>query len=809
MSSTSQFSGDSQSNRLALSERLSQSISPTSQFALADNLDSDRTLHASSLQAMSDPGNTLATASRMGPLTATPTRLVDSVGPGDRNDYYQFSLSQQISFNLALSGLQADANVRLLRADGTLISRSNRTGTANEAINRTLDAGTYYIRVHSATNTTAFTPYTLAVSATSTAPPPPPDTAFVQRVLELTNQFRSQNGLTLLTLNVELNAASLGHSRDMALQDFFSHTGRDGSAPWDRAREVGYEARTMAENIAAGYSTPEQVVQGWINSAGHRANLLNASFRELGVGYFFLSNDTGSVNYRHYWTQMFGSGDLNPSSNLSAASSLTLASANLDLSGLLDTKAIGSEPAIASATTMPLVTPDPGSTFATAYDVGTLGSTPITLSDGVNSSDRLDIYRLSLSATSTLTLTLDELSGNAGLQLFTASGSLLNSRTNSSVPQEVISRTLGAGTYYVRVSQSIGTTDYRLTFSTTSTTPTPIPDPQPPTPNPQPPTPNPIPSGFNSNYGFGLVNAAAAVAKALNQPTFAAVPNLGGNSWNLDLINAPEVWARGYTGQGIVVAVIDTGVDYSHPDLDANIWTNNREIAGNGVDDDRNGFVDDVRGWDFVDRDNTPTDPNGHGTHVAGTIAAENNGVGATGVAYNARIMPVRVLNSGGSGSTSTIAAGVRYAADNGADVITLSLGGGLTSDLQSAIQYAAQQGATVVMAAGNSGSSQPGFPARLANQVGIAVGAVDRNNRMAGFSNRAGSSPLNYVVAPGVAIFSTRPNNTFANLNGTSMATPHVAGVAALMLNAAPNLTPAQVVNLLTTTANPQGVTV
>lgn len=142
------------------------------------------------------------------------------------------------------------------------------------------------------------------------------NTAFIDRVLELTNQFRAQNGLSALKLNLELNAAAQGHSEDMANQDYFDHIGKDGSKPWDRAKLVGYEANTMAENIAAGYTTPEAVVEGWKNSSGHRANMLNASFTELGVGYFYLANDTGSVNYNAYWTQLFGSGDLNPNSSL-------------------------------------------------------------------------------------------------------------------------------------------------------------------------------------------------------------------------------------------------------------------------------------------------------------------------------------------------------------------------------------------------------------------------------------------------------------------------------------------------------------
>jgi subtilisin family serine protease len=327
-----------------------------------------------------------------------------------------------------------------------------------------------------------------------------------------------------------------------------------------------------------------------------------------------------------------------------------------------------------------------------------------------------------------------------------------------------------------------------------------------------------LPEGYNFNYGYGLVNAAAAVASATGQDNpFPDVPNVGGNNWGNEMINAPEVWNQGYTGQGVVVAVIDTGVDYNHVELSSNIWVNSGEIAGDGIDNDNNGFTDDVRGWDFVQDDNTPMDSNGHGTHVAGTIAADNiehtigsNNVSLTGVAYNATIMPVRVLDANGSGTESSVIAGIRYAVDNGADVINLSLGGSGTTDAErEAIRYAAEHGVVVVMAAGNSAGSSPGYPAHYATDWGIAVGAVDSTNRMANFSNKAGIPPLDYVVAPGVNVYSTTPGNTYSSFSGTSMATPHVAGVAALILSANPNLTAAEVESILTQTANPTGITV
>jgi subtilisin family serine protease len=317
---------------------------------------------------------------------------------------------------------------------------------------------------------------------------------------------------------------------------------------------------------------------------------------------------------------------------------------------------------------------------------------------------------------------------------------------------------------------------------------------------------------FNRTFGYGLVDAATAVSRAINPQSipFPNVPNLGGNSWDLDLVKAPEVWSQGFTGQGIVVAVVDTGVDYTHPDLDANIWTNLGEVAGDGIDNDRNGFIDDIRGWDFVSNDNNPMDDDSHGTHVAGTIAAENNGIGNTGVAYNAQIMPIKVLGPNG-GSSTAVAAGIRYAANNGARVINLSLGGGSASTaITEAIRYAVEtKGATVVIASGNEGRTRPSFPANLSNTWGISVGAVDRTSRLANFSNRAGQQTVDYVTAPGVSILSTTPNNTYSSYSGTSMATPHVAGVVALMLSANPTLTPAQIEQLVTQTANPAGVRV
>ena len=424
-----------------------------------------------------------------------------------------------------------------------------------------------------------------------------------------------------------------------------------------------------------------------------------------------------------------------------------------------------------------------GNTLATARAI-TVGSSTTSYTDWVGSTDTNDYYRFTLANSGNFNLGLTGMTADADVQLLNSSGSVIASSTNGGTASESITSQLSAGTYYIRVYPYTGDTNYNLAVSATTATVTP---------------------GYSAISGYGLVNAAKAVAGALNQSPFANVPTFGGaNDWGVNLVNAPEAWARGYTGQGVVVAVLDTGVDRNHADLAGNIWTNAGEIANDGLDNDGNGYVDDVYGWNFANGNNNTLDGNRHGTHVAGTIAAANNGFGATGVAYNSRIMPVKVLSDSGSGSYSGVAQGIRYAVDNGADVINMSLGGGSTdSAVQSALQYASSRGVIVVMAAGNAGAAQPGYPASSATSWGLAVGAVDSSNQMASFSNRAGSnSSMRYVTAPGVQVYSTLPNGGYGFLSGTSMAAPHVAGVVALMLSANPNLTDAQVRQIITATA-------
>ncbi|MFC1715382.1 S8 family serine peptidase [Candidatus Poribacteria bacterium] len=269
-------------------------------------------------------------------------------------------------------------------------------------------------------------------------------------------------------------------------------------------------------------------------------------------------------------------------------------------------------------------------------------------------------------------------------------------------------------------------------------------------------------------------------------------------------INAPEAWDI-TTGDSVLIAVIDTGAYIDHEDLVGNIWTNPDETL-DGVDNDRNGYIDDVDGWDFYYNDNTVFDSStydDHATHVAGTIAGlGNNGTGVVGVNRQAQIMVLKFLGPPG-GYTSDAIAAIQYARDKGARVINASWGGGgFSPDLRDAIQ---NSGALFVAAAGNNGrdtDAVPYYPANYSLANIISVAATDRNDQLASFSNRGATSVD--LGAPGVSILSTTPNNTYSYFNGTSMATPHVSGVAALILSQSPGLNPVEVKDQILSSVDP-----
>src|SRR5262249_47084254 len=295
-----------------------------------------------------------------------------------------------------------------------------------------------------------------------------------------------------------------------------------------------------------------------------------------------------------------------------------------------------------------------------------------------------------------------------------------------------------------------------------------------------------------------------------NDPSFGSLYGLnntgqGGGTPDAD-IDAPEAWDVSTGSGNMVVAIIDTGVDYNHPDLAANIWTNPGEIPGNGIDDEGDGFVDDVHGYDFVNNDGDPMDDNGHGTHVAGTIGAVgDNGIGVAGVNWHVQIMALKFLGANGSGPTSGAINALNFAVAHGVKISNNSWGGGgFSSALNTAINNARAAGHLFIAAAGNNGSnndSLSSYPSNYPQDNVLAVAATDRNDHLASFSN-FGATTVD-LAAPGVSILSTYPGNRYATLSGTSMATPHVTGAAALVWDAHPDWTYLQVVQALKSTVD------
>jgi subtilisin family serine protease len=366
-------------------------------------------------------------------------------------------------------------------------------------------------------------------------------------------------------------------------------------------------------------------------------------------------------------------------------------------------------------------------------------------------------------------------------------------------------------------------------------------------------------NGFHSEFGYGIVNTSAAIAYLKNQtPAPEIVDTVGfnnssNNARQHEILNLPEAWAQGFTGQGIIVAVIDSGISLNHPAFNGQIWTNNADpIDNTNTDDDGNGLANDFFGWDFKDNDNDPFPDNyavgSHGTTVAGTIIAKPTPAYPTiqGGAYGAKVMALRAGSSvfnatknryEGLMDWTASASAITYAADKGAKVINLSFAllsptASQITLLNSSINYAVSKGAVVVISSGNVEGNvtiDNIYPAILAGTPGvIAVGAVNAgatdltisNNlasQVSSFSTGAGGTTRNYVVAPGQSIVSTSrrlngqnaqladPNDftwTYNN-QGTSYSAPLVSSAIAIIKQAVPNATPAQIVNAITQTAD------
>lgn len=306
--------------------------------------------------------------------------------------------------------------------------------------------------------------------------------------------------------------------------------------------------------------------------------------------------------------------------------------------------------------------------------------------------------------------------------------------------------------------------------------------------------------------GRWIVTALAAlVTAALAVPAgAAATPDpLLASQWALSdpaAIGAAEAWTQS-SGAGVLVAVLDTGVQLDHPDLAANIWTNPREVPGNGRDDDASGVIDDVHGANMFDMSANVSDDNGHGTHVAGIVAAvRDNGIGGSGLAPGATILPVKVLDAAMSGTTSQLARGIRYAVDRGARIINVSVNTDIaTPDLGAVVRYAAERGAIVVASAGNNGRNIDlfgSYPAALPDPVVISVAAQARSGGLWKQSN-TGLLAVD-LAAPGEQIVSTSRGSSYQIRIGTSAAAPFVSASLALLLAARHDLSTATARNVL-----------
>jgi thermitase len=265
-------------------------------------------------------------------------------------------------------------------------------------------------------------------------------------------------------------------------------------------------------------------------------------------------------------------------------------------------------------------------------------------------------------------------------------------------------------------------------------------------------------------------------------------------------IHVLPLWDQGIRGdRKWIVAVVDTGIEWSHPDLVDNLYTNRGEVPGNKIDDDQNGLVDDIHGWNFIHKNAFSQDDHGHGTHCAGTIGATgNNGKGVTGVNWQVSLMPLKILDRDGNGSLDAAVDAIYYAARMGVHVMNNSWGGGAQSEiLREAIEHARDAGILFVAAAGNTRTScnndvTPSYPANYDVENIISVAASDNRDQLASFSC-VGKRTV-HVAAPGAWILSTYKDQRYELMRGTSMAAPHVAGVAALLLSARPDWTFAEI---------------
>lgn len=295
-------------------------------------------------------------------------------------------------------------------------------------------------------------------------------------------------------------------------------------------------------------------------------------------------------------------------------------------------------------------------------------------------------------------------------------------------------------------------------------------------------------STWSAESGWGSIDVLAAINVGTGK-TLADVKAPEGTQWGFNSANINDAWTYGYTGKGITIAVIDTGIDLNNTDIASNISKSS---------------------WNFVNNTSDVMDDNGHGTFVASEMTAANNGVGLTGASYDSYLMVLKALDEYGGGSAATACTAIKYAVDHGANIINMSLGGGAYSGYATALQYAKDHNVLVVMAAGNNAGASPVDPAAYAKQFDncLAVGALQSDAKgavsMTSFSNRAGSeNSYGFVDAAGRNVIGYTVGGEIASWAGTSMAAPLVASAAALVWSSDPTATAAQIVQTLSQTSH------
>ena len=692
---------------------------------------------------VNDAGNRLNDATEI-ILRENPVTYKDWVGATDEHDYYSFSLAESNNFELTLTGLASNADVRLLDSTGTQLMRSSYAGRTDESIKAQLLAGTYYIGVepHYSWHNTD---YTLTVSTPANLvenPPAPSDNSAPWNFIFATDRLIYEPG--------ERVSLKSGFVYDIP--------------SWNDVERIDW----WISKDGGEYRDIEDTVEFWPGDGDED------DFGRNNTAYFDLPE----------WSQDLDEGEY------------TLRGQAVDKSGLVsnkwswnfivqETNYAPTDLSIFTEGVYPLATDETFSVKGQVYD-----------ENGADDLKKLKVY-IEKQGDATWT-PLDDY-----FDVFSPNNGDPN-WANFEIPLAGI----GTGSYKVSVfaydksGASSGIAQSNFTVQ------------------------NIHDERFNFEYGYGLVNAGKAVAMAIGEKSpFPDVDDVTIASWGINMVKGPEAWARGFTGKGVTVAVIDTGIDIEHDELADSIWINPGEIPDDGIDNDNNGYVDDIHGWNFgIGQNNNDVTPgsgnplsNGHGTHVAGIIAANYTGLTdlVAGVAPDVKIMSLRMgdVKRNTFANPGDLSEAIRYAVDNGADVINMSLSwepGDLGFEkLENALAYAGSKNVITVSAAGNFKYwkpfvPEPVKPARFATDYGISVGALRSDYELTTYTHGAGfDSRMLHVMAPGgdrdQMIFSTIPGNNYGPNAGTSMAAPHVAGVVALMLSANPNLTHDEVRQTLT----------